>query len=426
VPGADDIQWEERRSLPQEAVPALLELLDASGIASLRRASRLGIGLAEEARIAELRAKTLELLMMTKFPFTHAAFVLGLNGPYYSHDTGAENHYGIPTELPATICKLFREMVPGVAFTTIRMQRLSSAVNFGGKHRTLAFSLATPLHELPATELDETAADSHDPIDAAELLTDKVEPSGYALCLTAGCSGGRGEVREDIEQGSWRHLTAPNYADARWVPFSRSGWLQWHWPTSGDMYAIIVTCEPLSHRLRLKSRERRLMHATGFLLPERTKYELEREHEETTASVAPSSLPAAVPSSSAESSPSSRRSAAAVSAAMRILGLDRRDTSPSDEVTDESPSVSVLVSADEIEDAFRRTVRSVHPDRVTENADALLQTGDFALRTQGWAMSQVAWARKVLHDALRQASVDTAVEEAVAPAGEVLMLGAPI
>jgi len=291
-----------------------------------------------------------------------------------------------------------------------------------------AFSLATPLHELPGTEmqfrtlsLDEAVASTNGVLtETSGHLSDEMEPAGYALCLTAGCTGGRGEVREDIDQGSWRHLVTPDYANARWVCFPRNAWLQWHWPTSGDVYAIIATCEPLPHRQRLNSRERHVMRATGFLLPEAETEEELGESNDTASASSPAAAGCGFPRSPSNG----RRSVAAISAAKRILGLDCGDASPSNVSGAESPTVSSLPSADEVEEAFRGAVRAVHPDRVGTNVHP--ESG--GVPSQGWAMSQVAWARKVLHDALTQGALETAAEDAAgpAPALEVLMLGAPI
>ncbi|CAE7940642.1 AK1 [Symbiodinium necroappetens] len=94
--------------------------------------------------VAELRAAILELLRATKFPFVHAAYVLGLNGSHYSLDTATDRHYGIPLRLPRLLCQLFRLEVPNTDFTTIRIQKFASSVNFNGTHRTLPVNLHTP------------------------------------------------------------------------------------------------------------------------------------------------------------------------------------------------------------------------------------------------------------------------------------------
>jgi len=126
--------------LPQDCLPPLLELLDADGLAMLRSALNLR-DLDGEAHAALLRAVVLELLLATKFPFTHAAYVMGLNGTYYSLDTIAEKHYGIPRALPTLLCALFRHMVPNVPFTTIRIQKFAAATNLvvGTKRLLSAF-----------------------------------------------------------------------------------------------------------------------------------------------------------------------------------------------------------------------------------------------------------------------------------------------
>lgn len=91
---------------------SLIDFLEASSIAKLRRACHFE-GLSEHARNAELATAVLEHLEKTAFPFTHAAYVLGLNGPYYSCDTLAKNHYGIPAALPGLLCRYFRQAALG-------------------------------------------------------------------------------------------------------------------------------------------------------------------------------------------------------------------------------------------------------------------------------------------------------------------------
>lgn len=402
--------------LPLETVLPMLELLDAKSLANFRRSAKLGC-LAHEAHVAELRAHVLELLTSTKFPFTHAAYVLGLNGSYYSYDTVAEDHYGIPEILPSMICRLFRLAVPKVLFTTIRIQKLAAAANFGGKHRTLAFSLATPSQESREAQAADSAGGPE--LDPGE--EDPLESSGYVLCLGDGCQGGRGEVCEELPNGEWRLLATPSHA-ARWVPFPRRGWLQWHWPKRGDLYTITITCEPPLNHGRLTRRERRRMVATGFLMPDRQDGKGDDDTSSDTDACGNAGVEGA-DTSPAQGRPQSpvRRSHAARGAAKRILGFAEADT----------PSVS------EVEAAFRQAVRVAHPDRARDGGGGGRGggggggygggSGALAARTQNWAVSQLKWARRVLRDAAILSADDTIAddEEATAPQQDFLMLNAP-
>eukprot|EP00928_Gymnodinium_smaydae_P045470 TRINITY_DN30306_c0_g1_i1.p1 TRINITY_DN30306_c0_g1~~TRINITY_DN30306_c0_g1_i1.p1 ORF type:complete len:500 (+),score=88.21 TRINITY_DN30306_c0_g1_i1:50-1501(+) len=458
--------------LPHEAIPPMLELLHAREIAALRRGCRLG-AVAREARIAELRGYLLELLAITKFPFTHAAFVLGLNGSYYSYDTASENHYGIPARLPETVCQLFRLAVPDVAFTTVRLQKLAASANFGGKHRTLAFSLdAVPSSPRGGPDTaEDTAATAEATDDIAKaaanvsgghgdyrsrVASDETEtgnnPQGFALCLgTRNCVGGRGEVCRDISDPNWRVLTVPSPggAGARWAPFSQRGWLQWHWPTAGDMFVVLVTCESSVHSRHLKRHERLRMAQAGFLLPEfpeNSDGDAEGENAAKDACCDAGRQQKASRENGSESAgdenedPGSRhnasgsprrRSAAAVAAARRVLGL-----------ASDAPA-----GLEEVEEAFRRTARAVHPDRgggssggypdassadSAVRADPAADMSADAAPSHGWAMAQVAWARRVLRDAAHVAAASpTSVssagfdEDGGGQVGEVLMLVAP-
>jgi len=400
------------RSLPQEGMPAMLELLDAASLAQLRRASHSG-SLDHEMHVAELRALVLELLTTTTFPFTHAAYVLGLNGPYYSYDTVAKDHYGIPAMLPQMICRLFRLAVPDVVFTTVRIQKLSAAANFGGKHRTLAFSLAAPQSESDDTvemaEVEQEQAPAPTTCTGLHASWTDRGSRGYILCLSPGCTGGRGEVCEDIEKSHWRLLASP-MANAKWIPFLRTAWLQLHWPQSGDLYAITVTCEPLSNRQRLAKHERTQMLATGFLLPmsedDDQSSPVESSQFNDAFSPQVEDVDAALPRRQAYVRP-----AAVLRTACQVLGLDD----------------SVAPTHAEVEEAFRRQVRVAHPDRGGAEPDTLdsLPRGGIRARTRGWAMSQISWARRVLNEAIEAEGADFEMAENDEAPQELLMLGAP-
>lgn len=393
--------------LPPESLPHLLELLDARGLASLRRSFRLH-DLGQEAYIAELQAAALELLLETKFPFTHAAYVLGLNGPYYSLDTIAEKHYGIPKTLPSLLCALFRAAVPGVAFTTLRMQKLAAAANFGGQHKTLAFSLS-PLasaeegsegFDTPSAEGEAGSPSPETPTDAGGGATPLlVSPGpglpGYVLCLTEGCLGGHGEVCDDLGSGnSWRYLTGPQIR-SRWTSFPADAWLRWHWPRQGDLYIITATCEAPSTCNKLRRRERRQMAKIGFLLPEGAPEADEASDSDDREQCAAPEGPARPPEADTPTSPS-RPNAARVAAARRLLAL---------------PEESVLTTQ-LVEDAFRRSARQVHPDRAASDSPI----------PASWLMSQLTWARRILREAAAHGVGEVGDQEAAA---EVLMLAAP-
>eukprot|EP00931_Biecheleriopsis_adriatica_P086600 TRINITY_DN61231_c0_g1_i1.p1 TRINITY_DN61231_c0_g1~~TRINITY_DN61231_c0_g1_i1.p1 ORF type:complete len:426 (-),score=106.28 TRINITY_DN61231_c0_g1_i1:23-1300(-) len=376
-------------SLP-ECVLCLLELLDAQGLAQLRRTSRLGIckdgsdtALARAMRVAELRSAVLERLASTKFPFVHAAYVLGLNGPYYSVDTATERHYGIPAQLPRLLCDLFRLEKPDVAFTTLRIQKFASAANFNGNHRTLPINLHTPPLLLP---------DQEEQRDQEQVQADGSVPA-FVLCFTSGCSGGFGEIceGEPMEEGSspgrsWRCLAKPaaRASNVHWAQFPVDTWLRWYWPTSGEYYAVTVTCEPSEHLRGLRARQRRQMLRIGFQLPSPWGLPQEDDSEEDPCE-------AAETDSTAKGEPQSRRgavrlSSARLTAAKRLLGL-----------TD-----LAVPSSQEIETAYRHAVRRAHPDRA-------MRTGTSNSIGAGWDMAQLSWARTVLREA-----EDAAAEAAAA------------
>jgi len=390
-------QQDQPRPLPQESVVPLLELLDVQSLSVFRAVVRLE-GLEREARLCQLRKRVLQLLKKTKFPFTHAAYVLGLNGPYFSHDTAAAEHYGMPKMLPPLLCQLFRFQVPGVPFTTVRMQKLNSAANFGGKHRTLAFSLESPTQE------DEVGP--HGPENGC-ASTDQ-ESQGYALFLAdeAGCQGGRGEVCQDLSHCPWKPLAKPSF-QSQWVPFPRSAWLQWHWPQIGEYYVIIVTCEPPLHRRQLALFEQQRMREIGFLLPEcgDGSGASARVGDGEAAAEAEAEAEAEDEVSDGVQHRPRRRSVAAVRAA-RMLLRTTAEASPA-----------------EVEEAFRRAVREVHPDTAPAAEPEPRMRGP---RGRGWAVAQLTWARKVLQDAADAGMVVEDEEPDQEPAqGELLMLAAP-
>jgi len=377
--------------LPQDCLPPLLELLDADGLAMLRSALNLR-DLDGEAHAALLRAVVLELLLATKFPFTHAAYVMGLNGTYYSLDTIAEKHYGIPRALPTLLCALFRHMVPNVPFTTIRIQKFAAATNFGGRHKTLAFSLySDPKHEeTDEEETHDTLEQIHDDEAPTESLS--ILDVGYVLCLSAGCTGGYSERR--AKNGPWCWL-AGNETPRRWASFPLDSELRWHWPRDGDMYAITVMCEAPEFCGKLGRRERREMTKVGFTLPVNVEPEATSNDE--------LEEPVTLTEPQMSNSPSRRPSSARVTAAKRLMHLDNVG----------APSFS------QVEEAFRNAARQVHPDRMASDSPI----------PASWLMSQLTWARRVLRDA---ASFEDASEfvgandlEDENGTDDVLMLAAP-
>lgn len=380
--------------MQEECVLALLELLDAKSLAGLRRSARMRLEVvADEARMAELRAKILELLESTKFPFTHAAFVLGMNGLYYSLDTLADKHYGIPSLLPRLLCTLFRHSHPGAHFTSIRIQKFSAAVNFGGQHRTLAFNIASPTEadDLPEDQQQALGSDDHRNTSCPHL-------PGHVLCLPSrGCLGGLGEVSNCAAgaDADWQVLCEPQLR-SRWVRFPGGAWLRWHWPRAGDLFAITVSCEPPASCLALRRRERREMVEIGFVLPEAcgegegcsSSDEVEDEKNVENERVGPTEAP-------------QRRhvSRAQVEAARGVLGF-------SNEVPNPTPQ--------EVDEAFRNHVRAAHPDR---SAEADLWSS--------WRISQLTWARRIMKQAFTEGSPEDVVLPQQ-PGAELLMLVPPM
>jgi len=377
-----------------ECLLGLLELLDSQGLAHLRRVAHLGTGsdsagqaLARAAKVAELRSAILDLLTTTKFPFVHASYVLGLNGPYYSVDTTADRHFGIPAALPRLLCKLFQLEKPGVAFTTIRIQKFGASANFDGKHRTLPISLHTPTESDSADQSEESSVDDAEKAECAD------DVPAFVLCLTAGCQGGHAELcngaaaDEDkptlpggLQQQvgcRWQHLVTPisGRASARWSKFSIDTWLRWYWPRAGDYYAITVTCEPRKHIGGLRSRQRRTMREVGFCFPpswEST--DLKEDSEDDSADCKP--MEGYVEGTVPRRARASRLSSAHVAAAKRLLGLTGVE----------------LPTTQEIEEAYRSSVRRAHPDRAVREEPS---SGIGA----GWAISQLSWSRKLLREA---------------------------
>ncbi|CAE8709373.1 unnamed protein product [Polarella glacialis] len=431
--------------LGPECLLGLLELLDAQGLAQLRRSGCLSLGLRAAsrdgkllpgrssslepllerlARVAELRAGALELLGSTKFPFVHASYVLGLNGPYYSCDTTAEKHYGIPSALPRLLCDLFKLEVPDTPFTSLRIQKFSAATNFNGNHRTLPMNLHTPPMFSP---------EPRDEVPGSEQQTFHEEDSGasgsataFVLCVTAGCRGGHGECCDgsgsgpgEALLGGWRPLTAPMAGiRARWAQFEVDSWLRWYWPTSGDYYAITVTCEPFEHIRGLRRSQRRQMTDVGFQLP------VSADDDETGPSSeddpgcawATPGPPGDVPEElgSQQSRGVVRLNGARLAAAKRLLGL----------------TGVVAPTTQEIEEAFRGMVRQAHPDRANRadraSRDAGRQreistTGSLLEETSetspgassGWDMAQLSWARTVLREA--ESAAAAAVAQGLVP-----------
>lgn len=366
-------------ALLPESMLALLELLDARGLSNLRRAVRLPT-IAREAQCAELRAGILEMLTCTKFPFTHASYVLGLNGPYYSLDTTAGRHYGIPRQLPQLLCRLFRLSVPDTPFTTLRIQKFSASSNFGGQHRTLAFNLSS-----------RTATPEADgEWDEAELGGEPEQPDpevperrGHVLCVTPGCLGGFGET-SDNPRAAWRRLAGPQQP-GRWVSFPMRAWLRWHWPRLGDLYAVTATCEPEHNCLQLRRRERTQMDAIGFLFPPGASPVADGMLEGSDAEMEDAS-----DCDGCDAAPPVKQTGARAAAAKRILGL------------------AGLVSPQEVEDAFRRAARAVHPDRA----------GHQHAVSGTWAMVRLVWARRVLRGTCDDADEDAPEEVLALPAPE--------
>jgi len=327
--------------LPDDSFLTILTQLDGRSVSALRRVCKLGT-IERAALIVELHAQVLELLSRTNFPFAHAAYVLGMNGSQYSLDTVAEKHYGIPTQLPALLCRLFR-LFSSSDFTTVRIQKFSAASNFGGQHRTLAFSLA------PSFEEQET-------VGLSERPESEERNPGHVLCLTAGCTGGFGEVR-DGSNAPWRWLAEPvDPGSCRWEEFPARAWFRWHWPSVGDFFAVTVTCEDPAACRRLGRNERQQMLDVGFLLPP---HDLNGgEYAESESSTVDTM-----------NLPKSRRSRADVEEAKSVLGM-----------------IGVVgPTPEEVDDVFRAAARETHSN--LDNRQSSLH------------MARLIWARRVLRGA---------------------------
>jgi len=393
--------------LQEESLLALLEFGDARSLAALRRCTKLKSSvLADEARQAELRAKVLELLEDTKFAFASAFYVIGMNGPYFSADSLVEKHYGIPASLPSLICQLFRASMPGVRFTSIRIQKFASAANFGRQHRTLAFSLASPQQENEANPL---------PVQDTGSL--EFALPGHVLCLPdRGCIGGHGDVCEEVDAAgspatSWHLLTQPQPLP-RWVRFPGGAWLRWHWPQAGNLFAVTVSCEPSSNCSNLRQRERRHLEAMGFHLPDGLTQEEEgvSELEEEEEAGADDQEP--VPAADGPPPPRRRPTRQHVAAARQVLGLAMDAPTPQ-----------------EVDEAFRAAIRTAHPDMVARAVGAEEETPSAPSPPwSSWRVSQLTWARRIMRAAAAEGGVEddagAIIEGGVV--GELLMLVPPL
>lgn len=399
--------------LQEESLLALLEFGDANSLAALRRCTRPKSSvLAAEVHQAELRAKVVELLEETKFAFASAFYVIGMNGPYFSADSLVEKHYGIPASLPSLICQLFRASMPGVRFTSIRIQKFAAAANFGRQHRTLAFSLGSPQQE-----------DEANPLRVEDTGSLEFALPGHVLCLpNRECTGGHGDICEEVDAAgspatSWHLLTQPQPLP-RWVRFPGGAWLRWHWPRTGNLFAVTVSCETSSNCGNLRQRERRLLEVMGFHLPdgltqeEECASELDEEEGEAGAAVQDLGTAAEGPA------PLPRRPRTQlVAAARQVLGL-----------TVDAPT------AQEVDEAFRAGVRVAHPDMAARADGVESETaGAPSPPWSSWRMSQLTWARRIM-----QAQVHFIAEHGAANddddagatveggvAGELLMLVPP-
>jgi len=280
-----------------------------------------------------------------------------------------ERHYGIPSALPRLLCRLFQLEKPGVVFTTLRIQKFASSANIGN-HRTLPMNLHTPMTYPDVTE--QQAAFREEEADTASV-------PAYVLCLTKGCQGGFGELVEEGRRGCRFASPGSGVNWMRWAQFPVDTWLRWYWPSSGDFYAITVTCEPPNHLRLLHARQRMQMLKIGFQLPQ--PWSEVSEDSEDGDEVSPSTSTASTSAGEgAEGSPARkpvRLSSARLSAAKRILGL----------------TGLVAPSTEEIEASYRSSARKAHPDR----ANAADSRGQ---KNLGWDMAQLTWARTLLKEAV--------------------------
>lgn len=361
--------------LPEPLVTGLFSLLEARDLAQLRRACRLGSN-AAEGRVAELRAAVLHFLIETQFPFTHNAYVLGLNGSYYSLDTAAGKHYGIPKWLPVLICRLFRSEVPDFPFTSLRIQKFAAAGNFQGRHRTLAFSISSS----PGPEV------------------------GHLLCLSNRAFGGFGECSLDDEGlGPWRLLTAPAERP-RWVKFPTLSWLRWHWPSQGAIYAITASCERTEDVTEIRRREYDALCQLGFAVPDWLE---SRILDEDQADSADANM--GVAQANAEDGAVDARQPEFEATADGRTGVTRVVVRPSLRRIQEAMRILNLEHLEPslVEQAFRDAVRLAHPDRAAENG--------MEGRGAAWRMTQIMWARRVLRQSLEAGGGIEDINPGVAP-----------
>lgn len=278
-----------------ECLLHLLNFLDSQSQARLRRVSHLGAGgdnadqpLAHAIKVALLRTAVLELLTTTKLPMLPESFSVGLSGLHYNVNTAVVpmitevGTFGISETLVRTICKLFQLEKPGVAFTTIRIQKFAASANFDGKQRTLpiskrSFRVSVGRVGGSPDQPEESA------VDEAERAECDEDVPAFVLCLTSGCQGGYAEFCNCVaadevrfqkpilyEVGhQWQHFVTPisERVSVCWSKFSEDTWLRWYWPRAGDYYTITISCEPRKHIRGLQSSQRRLMRWVGFRFP---------------------------------------------------------------------------------------------------------------------------------------------------------------
>jgi len=349
-------------ALFMSASPHIFEFLDIFGLCSYNSVANICRAWGAEVEFAKLRAGALRLLTKTKFPFTHSSYVLGLNGQHYSFDTNADRHYGIPSQLPAHLCRLFHMSFPDVDFTTVRIQKFSASLNFGGKHKTLPFSVGYP----PAVEADQ------------------FERKGYVFLITEGCIGGYGELCDDLggePDGQWVPLAQPSRSGC-WALFPIQSWLRWYWPQAGQFFVITVTCEMPENCRRLRRRERCAMAALGFKLPAHDVSDLgddsgsgdDDAHSDEECQALQQDLPR-MPGQ------------AQIHVALKLLRFGVEDPLP---------------DARTLDDRFRAEALKAHPDRA-------ITTPPDGNHPHTWSMERLLWARRILRTA---AAADAAMEVA--------------
>jgi len=246
---------------------------------------------------------SLECLERIRFPWTAPAYVFGLNGEYFSHDS-LEPHCGIPKGTLPALAHWFSSCNPNFRFTSVKIHQFDSS-RIANKHKTLAFKQVVE----------------------AEVI--------YVAAL-GDYKGGSLHVKK-MDDGNWCSVPL----STRWQSFEAQNLQQVTWPSSGTMYLVSVWCESFCHWENLTAENRRYLLDRGIPGPEYP----EMQHEghlvttETTKAFRRRILPRHVLASQE------------VRDAISILGLD----------------ASMGISVRHIRRRFQECILRVHPDNAARH-----------------------------------------------------------